>query len=301
MSITRSRVGVVGKDFWAPLNSATAGFHNSIYRGKDITAYLTDGSIWARISGSSPHSLFEDLFVGDYITTGGHSYAICDFDYYIRCGSVDITAHHLIMMPTGNMDIPAGTALYGVGGTLTLIGDESATGKKWNATSAAPSTHTTAGGYKFSRMRTVIMKAANTIVINAFGSQHVLPITELYYNPSSASDSGLASGWGWFDKDSQSDANSKSICDLCNEVMVYGAPVWGQGSAYTNVGYEVGIDKKQLAIFRLCPSFANIRAYWWLRSVYSATYAANVIHNGFATNDGSASSFGVRPRFLLVG
>ena len=61
-----------------------------------------------------------------------------------------------------------------------------------------PNTHTTAGGYKYSRMRTVIMKAANTIVINAFGSAHVKPLSVLYYNPSSDTALGLANGWAWF-------------------------------------------------------------------------------------------------------
>ena len=301
MSTNRARVGVVGKSFWYPENSATAGFHNSVYRGKNITSYLTDGSLWGRISGSSPYSLFEDLFLGDYITVGDNSYAIVDFDYYLRCGSVDVTAHHVVMMPTGNMNIPANTALYGASGSLTLIGDESATSKKWNATSAAPTTHTTAGGYKYSRMRTIIMKAANTIVVNAFGSQHVLPISVLYPNPSSATDSGVASGWAWFADDSQTSATCKSICDLPNETQVYGQQVWGQGSAFGNMAYEVGIDKFQFAIFALHRPFADTRADWWLRSVNSSTHAALVTNSGSADRLGSAASNGVRPRFLLVG
>ena len=279
----------------------TAAFHNSIYREKDITEYLTDGSLWGRISGSSPYTLFEDLFLGDFITVGGQSYAIVDFDYYLRCGSVDITEHHVVMMPVGVMSIPAGTALYGASGTLSLIGDESATGKKWNATSSAPTTNTTAGGYKYSRMRTIVMKAANTIVINAFGSSHVKAFTELYYDPSDATASGLASGWAWFADDAQTSVKCKSICDLLNETQVYGQQVWGHGSAYTNVGYEVGIDKFQFAIFAVHRAFADIRAYWWLRSVLSATGAANVGNTGDANNSGSSNSFGVRPRFLLVG
>ena len=306
MSTNRARVGVVGKSFWYPENSATAGFHNSVYRGKNITSYLTDGSLWGRISGASPYSLFEDLFLGDYITVGSNSYAIVDFDYYLRCGSVDVTAHHIVMMPTGNMNIPSGTALYGASGTLSFLsdtttGNESATGFKWNATSAAPGTHTTAGGYKFSRMRTVIMKAANTIVINAFGSQHVLPISVLYPNPSSATDSGLASGWTWFADDSQTSATCKSICDLPNETQVYGQQVWGLGSAFGNQAYEVGVDKFQFAIFALHRPFADTRAYWWLRSVRSATDAARVLSDGAADTGGSANVRGVRPRFLLVG
>lgn len=34
---------------------------------KDITSYYEDGSLWKRLNGSDGYSLFEDIFVGDYI------------------------------------------------------------------------------------------------------------------------------------------------------------------------------------------------------------------------------------------
>lgn len=215
------------------------------------------------------------------------------------------------MMPTGNMNIPQGTALYGADGYLTFINttnagvtvssQETATAFKWNATMEAPNTNTTAGGYKYSRMRTVIMKAANTIVINAFGADHVRSIIPLYPNPASETASGLASNWAWFNNDDQSNELCKSICDLPNETQIYGQQVWGQGSSYQNVGYEIGLDKFQFAIFALQRNFANTRAFWWLRSVSSAAVAACVGYAGSATGAGSADAFGVRPRFLLIG
>lgn len=291
--------------------SATAGFHNGIYRGKDITSYLTDGSLWNRIKGASGYELFEDLYIGDYITVGSNKFAIVDFDYYLRCGSVDLNEHHIVMMPVGAMNIPAGTALYGASGTLefintanagvTVSSQESATAFKWNATMDAPNTHSTAGGYKYSRMRQVIMKAANTIVINAFGSTHVKPIAVMYPNPADETASGIASTWAWFADDDQTSDTCKSICDLPNETQVYGQQVWGRGSVYTNVGYEIGTDKFQFAIFALQRNFANYRGYWWLRSVYSASGAAYVNYAGAADHAGSANAPGARPRFLLVG
>lgn len=299
--------------FLKGLTSATAGFHNGIYRGKNISSYLTDGTLWKRINGSDGYELFEDLYIGDYIVVNGRSYTIVDFDYYIRTGSVDLNVHHLVMMPTGNMNIPAGTVLYGIvpEETLTFINtvnagidvssQESATVFKWNATMADPNTHTTAGGYKYSRMRRVIMKAAETLVINDFGSSHVKPITVIYHNPASKSASGVANTWTWFNVDDRSDPLCKSICDLPNETQVYGQQVWGRGSAYTNMGYEVGIDKWQFSIFALQRNFANIRSYWWLRSVLSASGAALVGNDGRASYNGSAYALGVRPRFLLVG
>ena len=161
------------------------------------------------------------------------------------------------------------------------------------------------------------MKAANTIVVNGFGAAHVRSIIPLYPNPASETASGLASNWTQFNNDDQSNELCKSICDLPNETQVYGQQVWGRGSAYTNVGYEIGIDKFQFAIFALQRNFANTRALWWLRSVSSAAGAASVNSLGYAANHGSAMAhvsttgaayyggsayaLGVRPRFLLIG
>ena len=301
---TRAEVDALNNNIGSP---NTAGFRNSTYRGNNITGYLTDGSLWDRIKGTNGYALFDDLFLGDYITIGSNSYAIVDFDYYLRTGSTDVTEHHIVMMPVGVMNIPAGTVLYGSSDTLTLLNGsdvtskETATAFKWNATAEAPNANSTNGGYKFSRMRTIIMKAADTIVVNAFGASHVKPITVLYYNPSDASASGLASGWTWFDKDDWSDPLRKSICDLPNETQIFGQQVWGRGSAYTNVAFEIGVDKFQFALCGLQKNFVNNRAAYWLRSVASAGYAARVFSDGPASAYGSAIAIGVRPRFLLVG
>ena len=285
----------------------TAEFHNSICRGKDITSYYTDGSLKYRIGGTNGYKLFEDLWLGDTITRNGRTYMIVDFDYYIRCGETDIAAHHIVLMPIGNMSIPAGTVLYGSSDTLTFLNGsdvtskETATAFKWNATAEAPNTNTTAGGYKYSRMRTVIMKACDTLVMNDFGSNYITPITVLYPNPADAAASGLASGWTWFNSTDWNNILRRSICDLPNETQIYGQQVWGRGSVYTNVGYEVGIDKWQFSYFRMNRDKVNIRATWWLRSVHSAANAAYVNTYGSASSRGSATAFGVRPRFLLFG
>ena len=293
--------------------TATAGAHNGIYRGKDISAYLTDGTLWKRLKGSDGYTLFEDLFIGDYIVVNGRSYTLADFDYYFRTGSANVTAHHVVVIPTTYMTIPEGTALYGLdpvqtlsfinteNAGVTVTSQETSIAFKWNATMEAPNTSTTAGGYKYSRMRTVIMKACETLVITDFGSTHVKPIAVYYPDPADATASGIASNWADFNQDDRSNILCKSICDLMNETQVYGQQVWGQGSDYQKVPYEIGIDKFQFAIFALQRDFANIRAYWWLRSVSSATYVARVSDSGLAYRYDSAYTFRVRPRFLLVG
>ena len=297
------------------VDPALAGYHNSIYRGKNITSYLTDGSLWKRLTGTGGYALFEDLYLGDYITVGSNSYEIADFDYYIRCGystayNADIQKHHVVMIPKAGMVIPEGTVLYGSTDTLqfintanagvTVSSQETQNYFKWNATMEAPNDHTTNGGYKYSRMRTVIMKAADTIVANAFGAAHLQKVAVMYPNPASESASAFA-GWAWFGIDDWSDPNRVSICDLMNETQVYGQQVWGVWNTYNGFGYEVGVDKFQLALFAKHRNSADIRAAWWLRSVNSATSAAVVSSDGLAVYSGSANALAVRPRFLLVG
>ena len=302
----------------ADLYNNTADFHNAMPRGKDITAYLTDGTLWKRINGTNGYSLFEDLYVGDTITADGQEYVIVDFDYYIRTGdSHDLNVHHLVMMPVGRMSIPSGTILYNTDATATPVtleyintanyrtytGDDTVSvnsqetdiAKKWNATIADPNSSNTAGGYKYSRMRQVIMKAADTIVRAAFGADHVKPIDVLYPNPADASASGMPSSWEWFKSTAWTADDRMSICDLPNELQIYGQYVWG------NRVYEIGIDKWQFSLFRYNRTKANLRVAWWLRSVSSATYACFVGGNGNVYSTGTSNATGVRPRFVLVG
>ena len=119
--------------------------------------------------------------------------------------------------------------------------------------------------------------------IAAFGSGHVLSFRELY--PTTYS-SGNATGWAWTD----------ARTELLSEVDVYGCMAWSLGGK----GYEVGADKSQLPIFRLRPDFANIRANWWLRSVYSAANACSVNTNGGASDASASGSIGVRPLSLIA-
>lgn len=249
--------------------SASAGFHNSIYRGKYLGNSFTADQHTAISNGT-----FDDLFIGDYWTIGGIDYVICHFDYYYECSDAEITFHHVVVMPRGVM----------TGLSVTKTSSETTDGYyQWNTS------NTVTGGYVASRMRTAIMPACDTKVKAAFGSSYVKTISELYPTAHDSS-SGRATGWGWTTTD--------LACDLCNETMVCGHQVWSISND-GRPGYEVGIDKWQLAIFALCPEFANIRAAWWLRSVASATDVACVGGVGTAGGNGASSAYGVRPRFLL--
>ena len=65
MSTNSALVGIVGKSIFASdsdLGNANAGFHNSIYRGKNLGTSVSSAQ-YAEISAGT----FKDLFIGDYV------------------------------------------------------------------------------------------------------------------------------------------------------------------------------------------------------------------------------------------
>ena len=231
---------------------SNAAYHNSIYRGKNLGTSITAAQLAAIAAGT-----FDDLFLGDYWVINSHTHTIVDFDYYIRCGDTELTAHHVVIQSDGGWS------------------------SKWY------SSNDTSRGYVSTDTGTIRKYIKDTVqpaIIADFGSSHVLAYRQLY--PATYS-SGAATGWAWTD----------AKTELPNEVQVYGCPAWtndGHGN-----GHEIGIDKRQLSLFRVKPTAANIRAAWWLRSVGSATYACRVAHYGDATNTGASNSLGVRPLSLI--
>ena len=139
--------------------------------------------------------------------------------------------------------------------------------------------NTTTGGYVGSKMYTSNLATAKTTINTAFGSTHILNHRELLSNAISGN---ASSGWAWYD----------STVELMNEPMVYGTRAW----SVTN-GYDVGIDKGQLALFALDHSRIVNRSYWWLRDVTSSASFAYVSSHGYANDNGASNSIGVRPAF----
>lgn len=171
-------------------NKSIAGYHNSIFRGKDITSYLTDGTLFTRISSGS----FEDLFVGDYIVKNNITWRIAGFDVYLHKGDTELTKHHAIIVPDKHL-------------TTAQMND----------------TNTTAGGYVASTMYTTTLPSVlDTYITPVFGT-HVLEIRNLHTTGINASgynrfgtNSGCSNNWSW---------QSRKL-DLMNEVQVFGSIVW---------------------------------------------------------------------------
>ena len=154
--------------FYANSVTGTAGFHNSIYRGKYLGTSVTAAQ-YAAISAGT----FDDLFIGDYWTIGGVNWRIAAFDYWYRCGDAECTTHHVVIVPDSciassvkmnNTNITTGAYV----GSDYYTGNNSNTGKA----------------------------TAQTAINNAFGSAHILTHREYLAN---AMSNGRHSAGAWYD------------------------------------------------------------------------------------------------------
>lgn len=255
-------------------------------RGKDITEYFTDGTLWKRIAGTDGFEPFEDLYLWDYIEldtaitapgsgmTGTKKIHIGEFNalnnYQLNV-KTDMTDYfnHLLMVP----DTHFGTAQMN-------------------------SSNTTEGGYAGSNMHTAILGQYNTA--NSISAQlyaqlgsHLKKTKELLTKAINASgynrfgtNNGCSSNWDWYD----------CYSVLLSEVETYGSIVW------SSAGYDTGNAKKQIA------AFANDEMamfpqgiYFWLKDVATSTYFCNASGDHGRAGYGSASnSRFVRPRFIIA-
>ncbi|MFY9297454.1 MAG: hypothetical protein WAO42_12390 [Caldicoprobacterales bacterium] len=146
-------------------------------------------------------------------------------------------------------------------------------------------TDTTTGGYIGSKMYTEGLEQAKTIIRGIFGT-HLVKHRQILSN---ATVDGKASGWVWLD----------SEVELMNEIMVYGASVFGASNLGGGSGHNIGVGKSQLPLFRLNPRMINIRQSYWLRDVVSASRFAFVYSGGNAGSTGASDAPGVRPAFSI--
>lgn len=171
--------------------SNNAGSHNGIFRGKDITSYLDDGSLWTRISSGT----FDDLFIGDYFLKGNIKYRVAGFDYYLHKGRSNLTKHHIAIVPDTNM-------------TSAYINEG----------------NDTQGGYNSCDILTTILPKILTTVEGVFGSAHIVEYETLL------TDTVDEKLYNRFGKNTGATSNFKNVTrkiDLMSEVQVVGSVVWG--------------------------------------------------------------------------
>jgi len=259
---------------------ANAGFHNSLYRGKDITAYWTDGTLHKRIQGTDGFALFEDLFVGDYFATGSATIAgdtqsrywvIAGFDLRKKVGSTEVSSHHVVLLPC-NSDGSQIVAMY--------------SSKMYDS---VPFT----GGYYSSKPCQDMLSGGDVQVgLSAIFGSNLLTSSELVSKANDSSHynrmgdaSGAATNWDW----------ATVYATLLSEVEAYGSIVWSSS------GYDGGMSSRgQLPLFRLRPDMISNRSfYFWLRDVVTGSRFAIILSDGRADIHSATNSVGICPRFLI--
>ena len=186
------------------LSINNASFHNSIFRGKDITSYFTDGSLYNRIANGT----FEDLFVGDYIIQNNITWRIAGFDIHLNKGDQPLITHHAVIVPDSNL-------------TTEVM--------NWEGS--------TEGGYVGSLVYGTTLPSVLTDYITPVFGNHIIEyrafltngINPTGYNSSGTND-GCSNSCAWF---------SRKL-DLMAECEVYGCPIHSSsafdcGSAYTQL------------------------------------------------------------------
>ena len=161
-----TRVGVTGHTaFYAgsDLQNRNAGFHNSLYRGKNLGISVSADQ-WAQIGAGT----FDDLFIGDYWTINSKVWRIAAFDYWLNVNG--LAKHHVVIVPDANL-----------------------------ASSPLNATNTTAGAYYNSEFRlgtngNTGRATAISAVNSAFGSAHILTYKDYLH---SAVTDGHPSGEEW--------------------------------------------------------------------------------------------------------
>lgn len=244
--------------------SAVAGYHNSIFRGNDITSKFTDGSLFTAISAGT----FNDLYIGDYFiaTCNGVStkWRLAGFDIYYRCGDTQLSRHHAVVIPDNAL-----------------------------MRSNMNTDHVTTGSYVGSRMYTEVLPGLSTQISNMVGSSHLIKYRDLFANSTNNNAvsggyggwTGASNSWDWYD----------CTIRLCNEVDVYGT------RSFSSSGYDIAMACVQLPLFRLSPDLrieAN-RDWWWLSAVAFSDYFCSVSNCGNADDCWASIVGGVRPRFLI--
>ena len=280
---------------------ATALSHNiPRLTPKNITSYVTDGTLWKRLNGTDGFTLFEDIYVGDYFemsraisayektgtyqTTGSKYVTIAGIDTMWGNGDSDvISKHHLVMVPGQGF---GGTQHFGrarMNATNTTEGGYKLSEMNAETIGAVASSGSTAAtasinqqlyaefGAHLQTTKELVSKSVNTSGVNRFGG---------------GSNLGCSSDWEWI--------SAQAV--LMSEVEVYGATVWSSS------GYDTGNANIQLPLFAFSKQAQNNRsAYYWLKDVASAAYFCRASsYGGSSYSSASYASYDVRPRFILA-
>ena len=243
------------------LNRPNAGFHNSIYRGKDITDLFYNGTLSQQIANGT----FDDIFIGDYIIgkTSGRKYLVADINYRLHCGDTECTTPHVLMIPEKIMG-------------LAQMNDS----------------NTSAGAYIGSKMYTTNLSPYKTVINNDFGSNHILKHRNHLQN---AVVNGYESGGTWYDSTIEL-MNELMVygANIFHNVGC-GTNIPNNYEIDKSQLALFRLDKSKIIAF----NDSNQRMWYWLRSVAFASGFCDVADSGYSVYASASNSGGVRPCFLI--
>lgn len=274
-----TQIGIVGHTAFhasAELDNNNAGFHNSLYRGKNL-GNAVSADQWAQIAAGT----FDDMFIGDYwkITYNNTEriFRIAGFDYWYNTGDdynassnpdgIKCQTHHVVIVP-----------------------DASLVSAKMNNDNDTTGAYIGSGFYtgeNHDQSANTAKATANGIIEGSFGASHILTKREYLAN---AITNGYETTRAWY----------TSTWELMNEIMVYGCEVFHNKAHGTNVPRSNDVCKSQLPLFRLRHDLICNRANWWLRDVVAASSFAFVTNTGYSNYSNASNSIGVRPAFGIV-
>lgn len=279
-------------------NYDTAAFHNSIVRGKDITSYYTDGTLWDRIAGRNGFKPYEDLYLGDYFKMSRAISAYEQTQQYQTTGSQYVTiAGFDCMRSNGDSDLMNLNH-------ITCVPGQFRSGAFHFGRSRMNPTETIAGGYVGSEMYTTTIgevategSTEATATINQqlyaeFGS-HLKTSREVLTNGINNTgynrfgiNTGCSNRWAWY--------TCQAV--LMSEIEVYGSIIWSSSA------FDTGTACMQLPLFAKDKACINNRSsYYWLKDAATSSYLCVVDPNGNANYYGaSKTDIYVRPRFNLA-
>lgn len=243
-----------------------AGFHNSIYRGKNLGSSVSAAQYSAISAGT-----FDNMFIGDYWVINDITWRIAAFDYWFGYGDSDCNTHHIVVVPDQNLNVADSRTTHWMNATDTTVG--AYYGSDWRT------------GNNDNTGRADCINKINS----AFGSGHILTYREHLAN---AVSNGYQSAGSWYD----------ASVEMMTEQMVYGGKVFSNILHGTNIPNAYTIGNSQLPLFRLNHLHICNRASWWLRDVVSTAHFALVSYNGNCYSDDASDSWvGVRPAFGIKG
>ena len=313
-----------------------SGYHNSIYRGKDLTNKYTIAELESKIQSGD----FSDLYIGDYITKSttingtaeNVDYVIAGFDYFIGIGNVGIgtTAHHAVITTrnTFNTSIKmedSATTVNGYYGSKAH-GVATATSSNAGLTNILVEYDTfqnsilgTTGTYTFTYNGSQWTYSTYTYTPSQLSSVYGITYTGTASNADTLTVS-FTEGYlepfrkGIYDvfgkshclsyKDLMTTGTTSSAwhtgrIELMNECMVYGTKIHSNGSSEATKSTQLPLFNQRLESKVTRATGTNNRTNYWLASISSGSSFCAFGSYGNADYRQANQTNMVRPFFLL--